>query len=202
MSHLGGTEGVDFVVRNYQAVRALRDLSDEAGVKLPLWIARRLKRRWENEDALDGWEVRAEKDYVSCISPDSKRSDGCELSYGIESLTLDALGNDEGDGSAPLAYLYLECPKAPNKQQSKWRERTTGAARAARKELGDKGYDVLPDGSDDYAYYLIKRSIHQVLNISEIARDVDAAIDEATKVLLQTIKDTRDILMSSTLRSR
>jgi hypothetical protein len=184
---IGGTEGVDFVVRKHRAVDALLELIDDTKGKLPRWLAGRLKLQWENRSDLNG-EITEDSEKGSYVDYVPDGYDG--LHYGIEGISWDALRNQRGNEDAPYIYLYRDVPERRDRRSSEWMRKTTARTSAARATLRRKKYSVLED-----EYYLVKRYVPGVLSLSQIAQDVDAALDEVTKALLRTIKDTPKLLV-------
>ena len=195
---IANNEEVDFVVRNYQAVQALLDTYQIARAKLPVWLARRLDEKCRDAEGLTDalgmvWEIGHNDSEVWC-KPEkfNFRDQVWCLYYGFENFGWDALVTGEGGDDCPWIYLYFMYPARPQKHQVEWKENVLNVAAKEKVRLSRKGYNVLPDKNDNY---LVKRFIGRTLNLYEIADDPAGVIDRIVELLLQTVKDTKVLLI-------
>jgi hypothetical protein len=190
-------EEIDFIVRNYKAVRALVDLHGRAEERLPLWLIRKIASQLDRKlrDApskANGFAVDPdEKNNEIYIYPapaiyDQSKEIG--LYFGLAIPWDRIVAESEADG--PFAYLHY---LPPSKKHKDWTERITQMASENRAAKLKSNYAVNTIIDDEK--YLIISWMHACINITALGVDPDLAISSTADKTVKFIEDNLDLLV-------
>ena len=184
---------VDFVVRNYESVKAICECLKQTENDLPVWVINKIiselkKKKNKLPEEYGRWifdECINEGEF--CIYPNSQYFDTNKeigIYYGIESISWESLTADyEEDGA--YIYMFYEMPKTKTKKFKEWQNLIIKNSKKHRSEIISNNY--IPEPDDDDQHYLVKSWVHEHLNISTINADPTLAIENVVHEIIEFI---------------
>jgi len=192
-------EECDFIVKNYEAVQALKKCEERAKEKVPRWVRKKLKQILHSK--LDGkWQIEEEEDkdgyYDSLVNPTYCKEVDKDKKVGyyfqIGNLTLEEFAaNHEDDG----CWVCLYCDfSAKRKQEWKdWNKKVKATIKENKSEIIHLGYKVFPDDEDKSN--LVAMWLLNDLNIKALAEDPEKSIKKTADSVIKFVNNMSKYLV-------
>lgn len=184
-------EEVDFVVRNYESVKAINECLEQSKIELPAWVINKiiseLKRqrhkfpeeygRWTIDEYIEegGFSIFPNSDFY-----DSDKELG--MHFGVESISWESLTADYEENGAYI-YLFYVMPSKKTKKFKDWQNAIIENTQKHRTKIISKNYIPEPDDSDHH--FLVNTWLHEHLNIININNDPFLAIRNVAREVIE-----------------
>jgi len=190
-------EECDFIVKNYEAIQALKECEKRTENKVPQWVGKKLKQILHSK--LDGkWQIDEEEDkdgYYDDLVNETyyKKEDEVGYYFHIGNLTLEEFAaDDEDDG----CWVCLYCDfSAKRKQEWKdWNKKVKATIKENKSKISHLGYKLSPDDEDRSA--LVAMWLLNDLNIKALAEDPEKSIEKTADTVIKFVNDMSEYLVA------
>lgn len=190
-------EECDFIVKNYEAIQALKECEKRAEEKAPRWVRREIKQILDSK--LDNkWPIDEEEDndgYYDNLFNETyyKYEDDVGCYFHIGNLTLEEFAAESEDDGC---WVCLNCDFSKKRKQEwkDWNNAVTVKINNNKSEIGQLGYKVFPDDEDKS--YLVAKWLLKDLNIKALAEDPEKSIKKTADSVIKFVNDMLQYLVA------
>lgn len=185
-----GNEECDFIVKNYEAIQALKECEKRAEKRVPLWLRGELKKILDSK--LDGtWRIDEGGDLVNETYYSDENETGCY--FGIANLTLEELAAEVEDEGC-WVYLYCNFSNKKKPVWKDWNEAVTAKIKENKAEIAKLGYKVSPE--DKNKQTLVAKYLLTDLNIKTLAEDPEESIKKTADSVKEFVNNMLKYLVA------
>lgn len=186
----------DFIVKNYEAVQALKQCEKRAEEKVPLWMRGELKKILDSK--LDGkWRIDENEDkgvHCDMLFNETYYTDKNEEGYYfyIGNFTLEEF-TAEIEGEGCQVYLCCDFSKKRKQEWKNWNNAVTAKIKNSKSAIAKLGYKVFSDNEDGD---LVSKGLLNDLNIKALAEDPEKLIEKTADSVIKFINDMLKYLVA------
>jgi hypothetical protein len=190
-------EECDFIVKNYEAIQALKECEKRAEKMVPPWVRGKLKRIL-NSKLDDKWRVEKDEDkdgYYDYLFNGTyyKDEDDVGCYFCIGNFTLEEFAvDDEDDG----CWVYLGCDFSKKRKQEwkDWNKAVKAKLKNSKSAIAKLGYKAFPDDEDKSV--LVAKWLLNDLNIKVLAKDPEKSIKKTADIVIRFVNDMLKYLVA------
>lgn len=191
-------EECDFIVKNYEAIQALKMCEKRAKERVPRWVRKKLKQILDSK--LDGkWQIHEKENkneyYDHLVNVTYyKEKDEVGYYFDIESLTLEEFAADNEDDGC---WVCLYCTFSGKKKQvwKDWNEKVKATIKKNKSEIIHLGYEVLYPSDEDESALVAMRLLND-LNIKALAEDPEKSIKKTADSVIGFVNNMSKYLVA------
>jgi hypothetical protein len=187
----------DFIVKNYEAIQALKACEKRAEEKVSRWVRTQLKQILDSK--LDEkWRIEEDEDkgeYYDYLFNETyyKDEDDVGCYFCIGSLTAgEFIADDEDDG----CWVYLGCDFSKKRKQEwkDWNKAVKAKLKNSKSAIAKLGYKAFPDDEDKSV--LVAKWLLNDLNIKVLAKDPEKSIKKTADIVIRFVNDMLKYLVA------
>lgn len=189
-------EESDFIVKNYEAIQALKECEKRAEQKVPLWMRGELKKILDSK--LDEkWQIVEDENkgvHYDMLFNETYYTDKNETGFYfyIGNFTLEEFAAGiEGDGCQ--VYLCCDFSKKKKQEWKDWNNAVTAKIKNSKSTITKLGYKVFSDNEDGD---LVSKGLLNNLNIKALAEDPEDSINKTADSVIKFVNDMSKYLVA------
>ena len=183
----------DFIVKDYEAIQALKACEERAEKMVPPWVRGKLNQNL-NSKLDEKWRI--DEDKGGYLFNTTYYKDKDKIGYGyyfyIEELTLEEFAAESEDNGC---WVCLRCDFSRKKKQEwkDWNNDVTTKIEKNKSKLAKCGYNVF---LDDEEGYLVAKWLLKDLNIKALAEDPEDSINKTADSVIKFVNDMLKYLVA------